>query len=73
MIKSTIKILKKFEFKFKPVSKIYTKKIKRFFLVSLNDDRIISQFLKKTKKTNLLNFDWRTYGREERIEKIQNF
>lgn len=73
VIKSTIKILKKFEFKFKPVSKIYTKKIKRFFLVSLNDDRIISQFLKKTKKTNLLTFDWRTYGREERIEKIQNF
>ena len=73
VIKSTTKILKKFKFKFKPASKIYTKKIKRFFLVSLNDHQLISEFLKKTKNTNLLTFDWRIYGREERIDKIQNF
>ena len=73
VIKSTTKILKKFKFKFKPASKIYTKKIKRYFLVSLNDHQLISEFLKKTKNTNLLTFDWRIYGREERIDKIQNF
>ena len=73
VIKSTIKILKKFNFKFKPISKVYTKKIKRFFLVSINDHKIIGQFLKKTKNTNLLTFDWRIYGREERIDKIQYF
>ena len=42
----------------------------RFDIFTLNDSRIIENFLNLTNKTNLLYSPWLIYGREEKIKKI---
>ena len=64
------KILSKFRIEFDIKDNFYEHKIKRYSLISLKDNKIISQFLKQTKKTNLVYYDWRIYGRDQRINSI---
>ena len=64
------KILSKFRIEFDIKDNFYEHQIKRYSLISLKDNKIISQFLKQTKKTNLVYYDWRIYGRDQRINSI---
>lgn len=64
------KILSKFRIKFDIKENFFCHQMKRYSLISLKDNKVISQFLKKTKKTNLVYYDWRIYGRDQKINSI---
>lgn len=70
IILKTKEILSKFKINFDIKNDLYEHQVKRHSLISLKDNKIISKFLKKTKKTNLVYYDWRVYGRDQRINSV---
>ena len=72
IILTTKKILNNFKIKFDVKEHTYEHKSKRFSLISVKDNSIINKFLKKIKKTNLVYYDWRIYGRDQRINSLIN-
>jgi hypothetical protein len=62
------KILKGFDYEINiNKEKIFKKLDIRFNVVSLNDNLVISNFLKDTQFTNLINSPWLHYGRDKKI------
>lgn len=70
IILKTKEILSKFRINFDIKDNSHEHQIKRYSLISIKDNMIISKFLKKTKKTNLVYYDWRIYGRDQRINSV---
>ena len=71
LINEALYILKKFNIELEIIKSTITKTpITRFDIFTLSDQKIISEFQKKTKNTNLLFSPWLTYGRKNKIEEI---
>ena len=47
--------------------KFHLKRQKKFFLLSLNDEKIFENFFKKTKNSNLVHGAWDEYYRDKMI------
>ena len=43
---------------------------KRYFLTTIKDQKIFNEFYVNTKNSNLINGQWDTYGRDQKIFKI---
>ena len=73
--KTINKIFLKFKIKvnLKKNQKYYNILQKRFFLTSVNDDKILKKFYKNTHKYNIINGAWEIYHREKKINKINSY
>ena len=54
-------------------TKFYSKTQKRYFCVTLNDQKIIDKFHNNTKQTNLVCGAWDIFHRDRKINKILSF
>ncbi len=64
------KILRKLRLDIIFKDKIHSLQQKRYFLVTLKDQKILKKFYKKTEKSNLIHPDWQKYLREEKIKEL---
>ena len=72
--KNISKILKDFKINTK-LSKKNLKLVnrqRRYFLVSLSDEKTLKTFFKKTKNSNLICGAWNIYGREKKIDYLES-
>lgn len=70
IIKEAQSIIKKLKLRIDFQKKIHTLKQKRYFLVTLKDQKILNKFYKKVTGSNLIHPDWQKYSREEKINEI---
>jgi protoporphyrinogen oxidase len=59
-----------YDIKLNAIKKFYMKKQKKFFLVTIKDKDIISNFNRAIKKTNLISGAWESYHREKKINSM---